>query len=271
MAVTTTAAGIDITATQSITAPPGDAVRPQPPPTLTAPHLPAVAPHNPSTCAPTLTTPTPTPLNTPPQQSSIRRPLNRWRPPPNFQALSPTDQLLDWFEFHANQLDTPNRPQHQYIANLLSDCNITYKDITDFRQYAHAKWNETTRQYDQFQYNAISLPYLNTKATTPEPPAVSRATSTHREVAHINAGHTGPLPTFYAKVGFYPAHSTLPTTLAFLHRASASPAIHPTTKASSLALSTTLGNSTKTPTQSSLHSSPGAQPPNTLPVAKNKP
>ena len=128
-----------------------------------------------------------------PTTAVIRRPLNRWRPPPNFQALSPTDQLLDWFEFHANQFDSPNRPQHQYIANLLSDCNITYKDITDFRQYTHAKWNETTRQYDQFQYNAISLPYLNTKATTPEPPALSRATSTHREVAHINAGHTGPV------------------------------------------------------------------------------
>ena len=128
-----------------------------------------------------------------PTTAVIRRPPNRWRPPPNFQALSPTDQLLDWFEFHANQLDSPNRPQHQYIANLLSDCNITYKDLTDFRQYTHVKWNETTHQYDQFQYNAISLPYLNTKATTPEPPAVSRATSIHREVAHINAGHTGPV------------------------------------------------------------------------------
>ena len=127
-----------------------------------------------------------------PTTAVLRRPLNRWRPPP-FQALSPTDQLLEWFEFHANQLDAPNRPQHQYIANLLTDCNITYKEITDFRQYTHTKWNETTHQYDQFQYNAISLPYLNTKATTPEPPAVSRATSTHREVAHINAGHTGPV------------------------------------------------------------------------------
>ena len=128
-----------------------------------------------------------------PTTAVLRRPINRWRPPPNFPALSPTDQLLEWFEFHANQLDTPNRPQHQYIANLLTDCNITYKDITDFRQYTHNKWNDTTRQYDQFQYNAISLPFLNTQATTPEPPAVSRATSTHREVAHINAGHTGPV------------------------------------------------------------------------------
>ena len=123
----------------------------------------------------------------------IRRPPNRWRPPLNFPALSPKEQLLDWLDFHANQLDSSNRLQHQYLANLLFDCNITYKDITDFRQYTHVKWNETTNQWDQFQYNAISLPYLNTKATTPEPPPVSRATSTHREVAHINAGHTGPV------------------------------------------------------------------------------
>ena len=128
-----------------------------------------------------------------PTTAVLRRPINRWRPPPNFHTFSPADQLLEWLEFHANQLDNPNRPQHQYIANLLTDCNITYKEITDFRQYTHARWNDTTRQYDQFQYYAISLPFLNTKATTPEPPAVSRATSTHREVAHINAGHTGPV------------------------------------------------------------------------------
>ena len=128
-----------------------------------------------------------------PSTPAIRRPTNRWRPPPNFSALSPKEQLLDWLEFHANQLDSPNRPQQHYLATLLSDCNITYKDITDFRQYTHCKWNETTNQYDQFQYNAISLPYLNTKATTPDPPPVSRATSTHREVAYINAGHTGPV------------------------------------------------------------------------------
>ena len=128
-----------------------------------------------------------------PTTAVLRRPINRWRPPPNFHTFTPADQILEWLEFHATQLDNPNRPQHQYIANILTDCNITYKEITDFRQYTHAKWNDTTHQYDQFQYYAISLPFLNTKATTPEPPAVSRATSTHREVAHINAGHTGPV------------------------------------------------------------------------------
>ena len=75
----------------------------QPPPTLTAP-LPAAAPDNPSTCDPTRTN---TDLSQYPTAAVIRRPLNRWRPPPNFQALSPTDQLLDWFEFHANQLAPP--------------------------------------------------------------------------------------------------------------------------------------------------------------------
>ena len=128
-----------------------------------------------------------------PTTAVLRRPTNRWRPPPNFHTFTPADQILEWLEFHATQLDNPNRPQHQYIANILTDCNISYKEINDFRQYTHAKWNDTTHQYDQFQYFAISLPFLNTKATTPEPPAVSRATSTHREVAHINAGHTGPV------------------------------------------------------------------------------
>ena len=123
----------------------------------------------------------------------VRRPPNRWRPTQPFQTLPPKEQILAWLDFHADQLDTSNRPQHQYLANLLCDSNITYKDITDFRQYTYVKWNEATQQYDQFQYNAISLPFLSTKASTPSPPPVSRATSTHREVAHINAGHTGPV------------------------------------------------------------------------------
>ena len=123
----------------------------------------------------------------------VRRPSNRWRPTQHFQTLPPKEQILTWLDFHADQLDASNRPQHQYLANLLFDSNITYKDITDFRQYTYVKWNEATQQYDQFQYNAISLPYLNTKASRTSPPPVSRATSTHREVAHINAGHTGPV------------------------------------------------------------------------------
>ena len=123
----------------------------------------------------------------------VRRPPNVWRPPPHIHQLSPQEQILTWLEFHADQLEYPNRPQHQYLAHLLSDSNITYKDISDFRQYTHVKWNDTTQQYEQFQYNAISLPYLSNKASTPTPPPVSRATSTDREVAHINAGHTGPV------------------------------------------------------------------------------
>ena len=102
----------------------------------------------------------------------------------------------------------------------------------------------------------------------PEPPQPTGKSPTSMPAIQAQPA---TLPTFYAKVGFYPAHSTLPTTLAFLPRASASPTTNPTTKASSLASSTTLGNSTRTPTQSSSHSSPGVRPPNTLPVAKNKP
>ena len=209
-----------------------------------------------------------------PTTAVLRRPLNRWRPPPNFQALSPADQLLEWFEFHANQLDTHNRPQHQYIANLLTDCNITYKEITDFRQYTHAKWNDTTRQYDQFQYNAISLPFLNTKATTPEPPAVSRATSTHREVAHINAGHTGPVGNI---ANILRQGRFLPSTLHFANYpgffAQGVRITHnqPHDQSEFARISTTPGNSTRTPTPSSSHSLLGVPPQNTPPEERNTP
>ena len=125
---------------------------------------------------------------------TIRRPPNRRRPSPTFPTLPPKQQILAWLDFHANQLDASNRPQHQYLANLLFDSNITYKELNDFRQYTYVKWNEMNRSsMGSFQYHAISLPFLHTKATHPTPPPVSRATSTHREVAHINAGHTGPV------------------------------------------------------------------------------
>ena len=137
---------------------------------------------------PQQTIPTPPPPNIHLPQWSVDHPTTS-----HFQQLSPQEQILTWLDFHADQLDSSNRPQHQYLANLLFDSNITYKDITDFRQYTYVKWNEATQQYDQFQYNAISLPYLNTKASRTSPPPVSRATSTDREVAHINAGHTGPV------------------------------------------------------------------------------
>ena len=100
----------------------------------------------------------------------------------------------------------------------------------------------------------------------PLPPTEKLPTSTQATQAL-----SATSPTSYAKAASYPAHSTLPTTLAFLLRAFASPTINPTTKASLLASSTTPGNSTKTPTHSSSRSSPGAPPPNTLPAAKNKP
>ena len=54
-----------------------------------------------------------------------RRPPDFWRPTSHFQQLPPHQQLVTWLDFHAEQLDTPNRPQHHYIANLLLDSNIT--------------------------------------------------------------------------------------------------------------------------------------------------
>ena len=69
------AAGTDTIATLSITAPPGDAVHPQHPPTPQATHSPAAAPHHqPLTYAPTLNTPTPTPHNGPLLPSSVAQP-----------------------------------------------------------------------------------------------------------------------------------------------------------------------------------------------------
>ena len=187
---TATAADIAITTIPNTTAKPGDGARLPHPPTHLASHQPAVDPHHhPLIYAQTPNTQTLIPLNIPPQPSSVAHSTVG----DLHSIFTPSDQILEWLEFHATQLDNPNRPQHQYIANILTDCNISYKEINDFRQYTHTKWNDTTHQYDQFQYFAISLPFLNTKATTPEPPAVSRATSTHREVAHINAGHTGPV------------------------------------------------------------------------------
>ena len=199
-----------------------------------------------------------------------RRPPNFWRPTSHFQQLPPQQQLVTWLDFHADQLDTPNRPQHHYIANLLHDSNITYKDISDFRQYTYAKWNDTTQQYDQFQYNAISLPYLNTKATQPSPPPVSRATSTDREVAHINACHTGPVGNIQHPTTrpFPPQHTSLPK-LPWLFCPGGPHCSQPTTRPRRIC--SHHGNSLKTPTPSSSHSWPGAPPQNSLRAAKNMP
>ena len=204
---------------------------------------------------PQQTTPTLTPKY--PLTPTVRRPPNRWRPTPTFPTLPPKEQILAWLDFHADQLDASNRPQHQYLANLLFDSNITYKELNDFRQYTYVKWNEATQQWDQFQYNAISLPFLHTKATNPSPPPVSRATSTHREVAHMNAGHTGPvgnITNILRQGRFLPSTLHFANYPGFLLRAFALPTTKTTTKASLLALSTTPGNSTRTPTPSSLRS-----------------
>ena len=97
-----------------------------------------------------------------------------------------------WLDYHADQLDTPNKPQHTYVARLLLDSGFTYKDICDYRQLTHIKWNDTTNSHDVFQFNCISIPCLAQKASRRFPPPATRATSTSPELVHINASHTGP-------------------------------------------------------------------------------
>ena len=98
-----------------------------------------------------------------------------------------------WLDYHADQLDAPNKPQHTYVASLLLDSGLTYKDISDYRQFTHIKWNDTTNTHDIYQYHSITIPSLVQKATRRFPPPATRATSTSPELVHINAGHTGPL------------------------------------------------------------------------------
>ena len=95
--------------------------------------------------------------------------------------------------WHADQFEAPNKPQHTYIAKLLLDSGFTYKDLSDFRQFTHIKWNDTTNTHDIYQYHCITIPSLVQKATRSFSPPATRATSTTPEMVHINAGHTGPL------------------------------------------------------------------------------
>ena len=95
-----------------------------------------------------------------------------------------------WMDYHADQFDTPNKRQH---ARLLLDSGLTYKDICDYRQFTHIKWNDTTSSYDIFHFNCISIPSLSQKAQRRFPPPATRATSTSPELVHINASHTGPV------------------------------------------------------------------------------
>ena len=159
-----------------------------------------------------------------PSRSRSRQPIDLYDPtqtPPQqtIPTLTPRNiHLHQWSVDHPTDGDPHNtfRPYRQRSKSSLgltfmltsstlpTDLNINTWPTSSSTATSHTKtslisgntpvkWNEATQQYDQFQYNAISLPYLNTKASRTSPPPVSRATSTHREVAHINAGHTGPV------------------------------------------------------------------------------
>ena len=124
-------------------------------------------------------------------QGALRRVARPWRP--QFQQKTPQEQLELWLDYHADQLDAPNKPQHTYVARLLFDSGFTYKDICDYRQFTHIKWNDAANSHDIFQFNCISIPGLAQKASRRFPPPATRATSTSSELVHINASHTGPV------------------------------------------------------------------------------
>ena len=117
-------------------------------------------------------------------------------------------------DYHAAQFDTPNKPQHTYIARLLLDSGLTYNDVCDYRQFTHIKWNPTSRQYDLFHFNHISTPSLSHKAHRRFPPAATRATSTSPEIVHVNASHTGPAGNI---TSILQRGRFLPSTLHFSH------------------------------------------------------
>ena len=170
-----------------------------------------------------------------------------------------------------NQLEAPNKPQHTYVASLLLDSGLTYKDISDFRQFTHIKWNDTANTHDIYQYHCITIPSLVQKASRSFPPPATRATSTTPEMVHINAGHTGPLGniTNILQQGC-PAPSTSPTTLGSLPRPCASHNSHNMTTPNMPAFSTTLGTSQKTHIHSSSTYLPGVKAPNLLAAARSK-
>ena len=266
-------AGIGITAIPNTTAPPGDAARPQPPPTLTAPYPPAAAPDNPSTYDPTTTTLAPTPLNIPPQQSSVAHSTAGDLHPIFKLSHQQTNSLTG-----SNFTPTNSTPPTDHSTNTSP---ISFPTATSLTRTSPTFDNTPMRSGMKPLANMTnsSTTPSHSLTSTPKPPHQSHQrfpvplppTGRSRTSTPAIQAQSTTLPTFYAKVVSYPAHSTLPITLAFSLRVSASPTIQPTTKASSLALFTTLGSSTKTPTHSSLRSSPGAPPPNTLPVAKNRP
>ena len=128
-----------------------------------------------------------------PKHPTMRR-LNPWKAPPQFDKKSAQEQLEAWLDYHAHQFDTPNSPQHAYVARMLIDSGLTSSDVCDYQHSTHIniKWNNDTNRYDLFHFNHITLHTLPTKAFQRFPPQPTRATNTSPEIAHILGGHTGP-------------------------------------------------------------------------------
>ena len=170
--------------------------------------------------------------------------------PTAFSPENPQEQLEIWMDYHADQFDTPNKPQHTYVARLLLDSGFTYKDICDYRQFTHTKWNDTTSSYDIFH----CIPSLSQKASRRFPPPAARATSTSPDLSTSTPATLAQSATsaaFYNRAVFSPAPSTFPTTQASSRKESASLNSCNTTTASKLASSTTLGTLQRTPIPSS--------------------
>ena len=189
--------------------------------TLTAPHLPAAAPHNPLICAPTQTTPTPTPLNTPPQQSFVAHstagdlhPSKLFHLQTNFlngsnftptNSTPPTDHSTSTSPISLPTATSPTR------RSPISDNTPTPSGT---KPPTNTTNSNTTPSH--FPTSTPKPPHPN-HPRFPEPPQPTGKSPTSTPAIQAQSA---TLPTFYTKVGFYPAHSTLPTTLAFLPRAS---------------------------------------------------
>ena len=258
---TATAADIAITATPNITALPGDGGHLQHPLTHPALRHPAVAHHhNPLIYALTLNTPTQTPLNFPPQPSSVAQstvgdlqttftPLHlqtkSWNGsnsmPPN--STIPTAHNTSTLPISSQTATSPTR------RSPISDNILTPSGTTQLTNTT----NSSTTPFHFLSSTPKPLHQNHLRFPAPHQPTGKSPTSTQATQAP-----SATFPTFYAKADFYPAHSTLPTTLDFLPRAFASPTTNPMTTTNLPASSTTPGNSTRTPIPLSSHSLLGA-------------
>ena len=247
---TATAADIAITAIPNTTAKPGDGGHLQHPPTHLASHHPAVGHHhNPLIYAQTPNTPTLTPLNIPPQPSFVAQStvgdLHPTFTPSHLQTKSwngsnstppnspiPTDHNTSTLPISSQTATSPTR------RSPISDNIPTLSGMTQLTNTT----NSSTMPFHFPSSTPKPLHQSHLRFPAPHQPTGKSPTSTQATQAP-----SVTFPTFYAKAVFYPAHSTLPTTLDFLPRAFASPTTNSMTTTSLLASSTIPGNSTRIP------------------------